>query len=99
MNEAVDPFDLTTPIVSSAEKRGWTREQAIAYGKLLGEDEARRRNEPKNWADSRVKRAMAYAAWEFDGKPMGKGAEYRAEFGIPEPALAHPKVGLGSDFK
>lgn len=75
------------------------RRQAIEHGRVLGEDEAHRRNEVGEWAASRVKRAMAYAAWEFDGKPLGEGARYRAEFGIPEPMLADPRVGLGSDFK
>lgn len=91
-------FDPDAPIVSEYEKRGLTRQQAIDYGQQLGEDEARQRNEPPDWAESRVKRAMAYAAWEFDKKPVGKGAEYRKEFGIPEPAVSDPRVSLGSDF-
>ena len=79
-------------------RRGKTRQQVIEYGRLLGEDEARRRHENTEWADSRIKRAMAYAAWEWDGKPIGRGAEYRKEFGIPEPAVSDPRVRAGSDF-
>ena len=90
--------DPDAPIVSEYEKRGITRAQAIEHGRLLGEDEAKRRNESKDWAESRIKRAMMYAAWEYDGKPLGKGVELRKEFGIPEPAVSDPRVSLGSDF-
>jgi hypothetical protein len=75
------------------------RKAAIEHGRRLGADEARSRNESRDWADSRIRRAMMYAAWEFDGKPAGRGAEYRKEFGIPEPAVSDPRVSLGSDFK
>ena len=90
--------DPDAPIVSEAEKLGLTRAQAIEHGRLFGLSEAAHRNEPKDWADSRIKRAMAYAAWEYDGKPVGNGAEYRKEFGIPEPAQMDARVSLGSDF-
>lgn len=90
--------DGDKPIVSEAEKAGLTRAQAIEQGKMLGLAEAAHRNESKDWADSRIKRAMAYAAWDFDGRPVGKGAEYRKEFGIAEPAVSDPRVSLGSDF-
>ena len=59
MTESVDPFavvDLSTPIKSAAEKLGWTRERAIAHGRALGEEEALRRNESPDWAESRIKR-------------------------------------------
>lgn len=79
-------------------RRGKTRAGAIEHGRLLGTDEARRRNEEKEWADSRIARAMAYAAWEWDGKPIGKGSDYRKEFGLPEPAVSDPRISLGSDF-
>jgi len=84
--------------VSTAADLEAKRKAAIVYGRLLGEDEAERRHESPDWADSRIRRAMAYAAWEFDGKPVGRGAEYRKEFGIPEPAMSDPRVNLGSDF-
>lgn len=85
--------------VSSAADLEAKRKAAIDYGRRLGEDEARRRNETPDWAESRVKRAMAYAAWEFDGKPVGRGADYRKEFGIPEPNISDPRVVMGGDFK
>lgn len=84
--------------VSSAADLEEKRTTATDYGRTLGEDEAHRRNESPDWAESRVRRAMAYAAWEFDGKPVGRGAEYRREFGIPEPAVSDPRISLGSDF-
>lgn len=59
-----------------------TREQAIAWGKALGEDEADKRREYGAMRDERIRRAMAYAAWEFDGKPSG-GAHLK-EFKLTE---------------
>ena len=90
--------DMDAPIVSEARKLGLSREKAIEVGRMLGLSEAAHRNESKDWADSRIKRAMAYAAWDFDGRPLGDGAKYRKEFGIPEPAVSDPRVSLGSDF-
>jgi hypothetical protein len=63
---------------------GKTREEWVAYGRALGEDEVKRRRETGEEADQRVRRAMHYAAWEWDGKPLGKSAEYHKEFGIRE---------------
>lgn len=57
-----------------------TREEAIERGRKLGEDEAYRRREIGEEAESRIARAMAYAAWEFDGKPTDGG--YKNEFKI-----------------
>jgi hypothetical protein len=90
--------DEDAPIVSEAEKLGLSRAAAIERGRALGTDEARSRNETPDWAESRIKRAMAYAAWEYDGKPLGTGAEYRKEFGIADPAVSDPRISLGSDF-
>lgn len=55
-----------------------TRVEAIERGRKLGDDETNRRRESD--PESRVARAMAYAAWEFDSKPSG--VDYKAEFGI-----------------
>ena len=66
--------------VSTAAELKAKRAAAIEYGRRLGEDEADSRGETGDWKESRIKRAMAYAAWEFDGKPPG-GAHLR-EFGI-----------------
>lgn len=62
----VDPF---APIVSEAEKRGLTREQAIEIGARLGADTADKRGEAGELRSDRIARAMAYAAWDFDGRP------------------------------
>jgi hypothetical protein len=61
------------PISSLAKRRGWTREQAIAYGRALAQDEcrklaARRSDFTKKDCDERIKRAEAYAAAEYDEK-------------------------------
>lgn len=62
-------FYRDAPIVSEAEKSGLTREQAIEHGRLLGEDTARQRGETGEIRQERVERAMAYAAWDYDGRP------------------------------
>ena len=79
MNDSVDPFAavaLDTPIISEAEKRGLTREEAIAHGRRLAEDEnaklqIRRADYTKEQAENRIARAEAYAAWEYDGRLAG----------------------------
>lgn len=80
MTEAVDPFaseDLKVPIKSEAEKRGLTREEAIAHGREMARLEcvqlsARR---PDVYTPSvvlaRIERAGEYAAWEYDGRLAG----------------------------
>lgn len=66
------------------------RAQAVEHGRALGEQEARSRGET---GEVRVKRAMAYAAWEFDSSALAADAEpldfhlYREEFGLAERAL------------
>lgn len=60
---------------------GMTREQAVKYGQALGESEAERRRETGKERDDRIRRAMAYAAWEFDGRPQGM-IEHLREFGV-----------------
>jgi len=64
----------------------WTREQAIAHGRAVGEDEMRLRRETGEVAEQRIRRAMAYAAWEYDGKPES-GAAQRKEFGVAETSV------------
>lgn len=95
---AVDPFGEEEKIVSEAERKGMTREQAVEVGRRLGSQEADRRGEVGDWRKTRVARAMLYAAWEYDGKPLDRGAAYRAEFGVPEPALSDPRISTGADF-
>jgi hypothetical protein len=76
MSEFEIDLDMDAPIVSEAEKRGLTREQAIAHGRKLAEDEnvklrARRADYTKEQAEDRILRAEAYAAWEYDGRQAG----------------------------
>jgi len=58
-----------------------TRAEAIEHGRLLGEDTVRILGEEPRAAKQRVSRAMAYAAWEHDGKP-DDFKPYRKEFRI-----------------
>ena len=74
--EVVDPFAKDEPIVSEAQKRGLTRDEAIAYGRRLAEDEnvklfARRADYTQEQARDRIARAERYAAWEYDGRQAG----------------------------
>jgi len=64
----------------------WSREQAVAHGRAVGEDEAARRRETGEVAEQRIRRAMAYAAWEYDGKPES-GAAQREEFEVAETSV------------
>lgn len=68
--------DVDAPVVSEAERRGLTRDEAIAQGRQLAEDEneklrARRADYTKEQAENRIARAEAYAAWEYDGRKIG----------------------------
>jgi len=74
--EVVDPFAQDAPIRSEAERRGLTRDEAIAYGRRLAEDEnkklfARRADYTQEQAGDRIARAERYAAWEYDGRRAG----------------------------
>jgi hypothetical protein len=60
--------------------RNLTREQAIAWGRAHGENEADRRRELGETRDLRVRQAMAYAVWQWEGKPEGDA--HLREFGI-----------------
>ena len=64
----------------------WSREQAVAHGRAVGEDEAARRRETGEVAEQRIRRAMAYAAWEYDGKPESAAAQ-RKEFEVAETSV------------
>lgn len=61
------------------------REKAIMLGRALGEHEARSRGEVGVAAEQRIARAASYAAWEFDGKPDGRSADYDREFKLNPP--------------
>lgn len=58
-----------------------TRDEAVKYGQALGESEADLRRETGESRDSRIRRAMAYAAWDYDGRPQGM-IEHLREFGV-----------------
>jgi hypothetical protein len=74
--------DLPPPSRLPEERKiAGTRIEAIERGRLVGEDESYRRRE-KDSESSRVARALAYSAWEFDGKPVGRWEDYKEEFGI-----------------
>lgn len=66
--------------IQLAALRSQPREVAIERGRALGEDETRKRGETGQEREIRIKRAMAYAAWEYDGKPLGQGDRYQTEF-------------------
>lgn len=64
-----DQFVNDPTIESAARKRGLSREQAIDIGRQLGTDEADRRGDVGADRQERIERAMAYAAWDYDGRP------------------------------
>jgi hypothetical protein len=81
-----------------AVRRRWSRSEAVAHGRALGEDTAVQKGEVGLARDQRVARAQAYAAWEWDGKPTG-GA-HLVEFGVVSPDVkSHARVFRGPDMK
>lgn len=65
---------------AAPEIRNLTREQAIEYGRKLAEA-----IDPHD--EGRMRRAMAYAAWDYDGRPISS-APQREEMGVESPDLA-----------
>lgn len=57
-----------------------SRDESLALGKLLGELEADDRGEKGELRDERIKRAMAYAAWDHDGRSLE--GDHLKEFGL-----------------
>ncbi len=102
-DEVVDPFAtaegnaelLEENRLAGVRKQG--RDAAVLLGRLLGEQTARERGDTGKDREQRVARAMAYAAWEYDGKPESSAAQ-RKEFGVTETVVAGAK-GIGQDFK
>lgn len=92
------PDYVPVPIVERPELRAG-REEALALGRRYGEDEATRRGEEGEAREQRVARAVANAAWEFDGKPDDRGDSYRGEFGIKGMRPGQSVRLLGSDQK
>lgn len=92
--EVADGVQLGVPLTAQA------RNEAIAIGRLIGEREAESRGEEGDLREGRIKRAMAYAAWEFDGYPAGEGERYETEFGIGVfSELRHAVGHSGPDYK
>lgn len=81
------------PLISEAESvidsgmLGELRKQAIERGRLYGVHEADRRGDSGAEREQRILWAMAYAAWEFDGKPIENDGRYRSEFSLSAPAV------------
>ena len=63
------------------------RKEAIERGRSYGVQEADRRSDTGQEREQRILWAMAYAAWEFDGKPTENDERYRKEFGLSAPAV------------
>ena len=78
--------------------RSQSRGAAVLTGRLLGEHEAARRGESGLEREQRIARAMGYAAWEWDGKPLGAGPRYAEEFGIPEPTSLPAQISNGGQM-
>jgi hypothetical protein len=66
---------------TQATRESLTREEAVEIGRRLGADEAYHRLEVGNDREQRIRRAAAYAAWEYDGRPLSSQAQ-RLEFGV-----------------
>ena len=81
--------------LAGVRKQG--RDAAVLLGRLLGEQTARERGDTGKDKEQRIARAMAYAAWEYDGKPVSSALQ-RREFGVTETVVAGAK-GITSDFK
>ena len=82
MSEYDEPLESS----SFTPAGSWTREHTVTYGRALGEDETRLRRETGEVAEQRIRRAMAYAAWEYDGKPESAAAQ-RKEFEVAETSV------------
>lgn len=80
--KSLDEAAEVAEAIQLAALRAKPREVAIERGRRFGENEADRRGELGREREVRVKRAMAYAAWEYDGKPLGVGDRYQKEFGL-----------------
>lgn len=65
---------------TQARIKAQARLDVIEIGRLAGSLEAKSRREDGDAAAARIKRAMAYAAWDFDERP--EGTAHLVEFGI-----------------
>lgn len=70
-------------------EKAQARLDAIEIGRKAGIIEAQLRREDDENANNRMRRAMAYAAWDFDGRPEGNA--HLLEFNVA-PAAATPSL-------
>lgn len=84
-DHATSPSSSLQELAQAELEQG--RKDAIERGRLLGEEEAVRRRETGHTRDQRIKRAMMYAAWDYDGRPQGYGDRYAKEFGVDQPPV------------
>jgi hypothetical protein len=83
------------------KEKAQARLDAIEVGRLAGKLEAASRREENEEAAERVKRAMAYAAWDFDGRLNDDS--HLVEFGLGPskgtPSLERPSPQTGAAYK
>lgn len=72
--------------VDNADDLAAKRAKAIEYGRRLGEQTANDLGQTGRDREQRIARAKAYAAWEFDGKPLSSKAQ-REEMGVTSPDI------------
>lgn len=70
---------------TQARIKAQARLDVIEVGRLAGRLEAESRREDGEAAEMRIKRAMAYAAWDFDGRPENNA--HLIEFGLGESSI------------
>lgn len=64
-------YNQTDPLPEVEPSRE-TRGQAEARGRMYGQEEVERRGETGDEAADRVRRAVEYAVWEWEGKPISR---------------------------
>ena len=86
---------------TQARIKAQARLDVIEIGRLAGRLEAEARRDDPEAAEMRIKRAMAYAAWDFDDRPEGNA--HLIEFGIAEstvtPSLERAPFQTGAASK
>ena len=101
--EIIDPFAERQAEATEERKlqavRQQGREAAILNGRIAGEQEANRRGEHGLEREQRLARSMRYAAWEYDGKPLGRSEEYDREFGVLAQGIGNGVTRGGADPK
>lgn len=87
--------------MDTTQERAQARLDAIEVGRIAGRLEAESRREEGEAAEERIRRSMAYAAWDFDGRPNDDS--HLTEFGIgpskATPSLERPSPQTGAVSK